>query len=148
MTSSFSLDWYLTQSFGLYCGYTREISFLINSDYKKKDCLLPIQLSSCSTSDAGYQLYSVATMISKVKTAFNLTDASKVTPLFIYFQTNGQKAIQTDINSLVFGATEATSGATTTCSLTNYPTSIRVILSVNNQVVEAARLMFYIGTTK
>lgn len=144
MTSAFPADWYLTQSFGLYCGYTRTISFLVNSDYKKKDCLLPIQLSACSTADSGYVQFSVQTMISKVQTAFNITDASKVTPLFLYFDSKGQKVIQTSISSLTFDATLSSNSLS--CALANYPTSIRIILSVNNQVVDAIRLMIYIGT--
>lgn len=144
MTSAFTLDWYLTQSFGLYCGYTREISFLVNSDYKKKDCLLPIQLTTCSTSDPGYQQFSVAMMMSKVQTAFNITDSTKVIPLFVYTLPSGQKAVQTDISSLSFTATPNLPVNPTTCTLENYPSSIRVVLSVNNQVVEAARLMIYI----
>ena len=144
MTASFTTDWYLTQSFGLYCGYTRQISFLVNSDYKKKDCLLQIQLSSCSTSDAGYAKYSVETMMSKVKTAFNIADSDKISPLFIYVQANGQKALETDITKLSFTATLSTNELT--CALANYPTSIRIVLSASNGIVDAARLMIYIGT--
>lgn len=144
MTAYFTTDWYLTQSFGLYCGFTRQISFLVNSDYKKKDCLLPIQLNTCSTSDAGYVKYSVETMMSKVRTAFNITDSTKVTPLFIYYQANGQKASETDITKFSFTATLSTNQLT--CALANYPTSIRIVLSVSNGIVDAARLMIYIGT--
>lgn len=144
MTSRFSIDWYLTQAFGQYCGYTRQISFLIDSDYKKKDCLLKLAMTSCDVNDSQYKLFSVSGMIDKFTQAFGISDSSKVVPYFIYYQSNGQKATTSDISSLSFTATLSTNG--NTCTLTNYPSSIRVILSVADQAVDTIRLLLYIGT--
>lgn len=142
MTSTFTIDWYLTQAFGQYCGYTRSISFLKDSDYKQKDCLLRMEMSKCDTTDSTYQLYSVNGMMDKFKQAFGITNASKVTPLFIFTQSNGKKATSTDISSLSFTATP--SATNSTCTLTNYPSSIRAILSVKDQTVDSIKLMIYI----
>jgi hypothetical protein len=142
MTSLFTIDWYLTQAFGQYCGYTRQMSFLQDSDYKKKDCLLKLEMTNCDINDSGYKLFSVQGMIDKFTQAFGITDSSKVIPLFIYYQTNGQKIANSDISTLTFTAT--LSNGNNTCTLVNYPSSIRAILSVTDQAVNTIRLMIYI----
>ena len=144
MTSKFSIDWYLTQAFGQYCGYTRQISFLKDSDYKKKDCLLKVEMSNCDINDIQYKLFSVSGMIDKFAKAFGISDTTKVVPYFVYIQPNGQKAISTNISTLAFTVSPALDGIT--CTLANYPSSIRAILSVADQTIDTIRLMIYIGS--
>lgn len=144
MTSKFSIDWYLTQAFGQYCGYTRQISFLKDTDYKKKDCLLKLEISNCDINDIQYKLFSVSGMIDKFIQAFGISNSTKVVPYFVYIQPNGQKAISTDISLFEFTASLSPDG--NTCTLANYPSSIRVILSVADQTIDTIRLMIYIGS--
>lgn len=144
MTSKFSIDWYLTQAFGQYCGYTRQISFLKDTDYKKKGCLLKLEMSNCDINDIQYKLFSASGMIDKFTQAFGISNSTKVVPYFVYIQPNGQKAISTDIS--LFEFTPSLSSDQNTCTLPNYPSSIRVILSVADQTINTIRLMIYIGS--
>lgn len=142
MTSKFTIDWYLTQAFGQYCGYTKQISFLKDSDYKKKDCLLKVEMSNCDLNNDQYKLFSVNVTIDKFINAFG--NSAKVVPYFVYIQPNGQKAISTNISTLAFTASLASDGIT--CTLANYPLRIRAILSVADQTIDTIRLMIYIGS--
>lgn len=141
--------WYITQTQGEYCGYISYSKFLVDSPLDAKACVMRINIKACNAQDTDYAKYSTSAILDKLQKAFKLS-ADKVKTFFLtYDSQTGLKATSEDLaayTSKIQLTTDA--NGVEACSVTNYPTAIRVLLTVKDGVVSSIRAMFNVKSFK
>lgn len=118
------ISWFVSQESDTFCGFSNSGSFLTDSDANLRDCV-SVSKTDCTTNT--YQI-DTASILSRVRTAFGFSASDEnVKILFILINSaNSEKISVNTTQASVF----TRSADTSTCTITNIPTSVRYIFNV------------------